>query len=240
MADPRYYAKLDVGYFDNPKTSSLLDDNPRALILHLRAIVYCRQHLTDGTFPIRAVTRLACASHCGSHCESQCDFCTAVEAGLLTRIDSKYAEVHDYLKHQESAKQVDARRSAGRKAAAAKWGGDRNADGNANRIADGNAVANAEERRGEERTLVEAEASKPRKKPAHTLPEDWKPTTAHQKYAEERSVDLSSEAFRFRNHADSLDRRVVNWNSAFTNWLSKSYPDRNQPKAPGDRRPEGW
>src|SRR5699024_2144086 len=47
MADPRYYAKLDVGYFDNPKTAELLEEHPRVLILHLRAITYCRQHLLE-------------------------------------------------------------------------------------------------------------------------------------------------------------------------------------------------
>lgn len=88
----------------------------------------------------------------------------------------------------------------------------------------------------------EGDARKPRKRksPATTIPEDWKPNAKHQTYATERGVDLSSEAFRFRNHAHSVDRRCVNWNAAFTNWLSKAYPDRNQPRAAGDKRPEGW
>lgn len=76
-----------------------------------------------------------------------------------------------------------------------------------------------------------------RKRPARTIPENWKPTTKHQEYANERGVDLSSEAFRFRNHALSVDRRVVNWNAAFTNWLSKAKPERTAARG---QQPEGW
>lgn len=73
-----------------------------------------------------------------------------------------------------------------------------------------------------------------RKRPKRAIPDDWKPTTAHEKYASERNLDLPSEAFRFRNHAHSVDRRCANWNSAFTNWLSNAKP------APKQARTEGW
>ena len=229
MADPRYYAKLDVGYFDNPKTTDLLETKPRVLILHLRAITYCRQHLTDGTFPLRLVVRLACASYCGSHCEGQCDVCAAVQCGLFSNVTATTADVHDYLEHQDSAESIKARKIAGKKGAAARW---TDADGNADRNADGN----AKERRGEERSSTRANGT--RKSPTTTIPETWKPTTKHAEYAAERGVDLSSEAFRFRNHALSVDRRLSNWNAGFTNWLSKAKPE--QSRAAGDRRPEGW
>jgi len=145
MADPRYYAKLDVGYFDNPKTAELLEEHPRVLILHLRAITYCRQHLLDGTFPLRLVVRMACASYCGSQCEGQCDVCLGVLYGLFSSITATTADVHDYLEHQDSSESVKARKAAGKKGAAARWNGtDRNADRSAN--------GNAKERRGEERS----------------------------------------------------------------------------------------
>ena len=156
MADPRYYAKLDVGYFDNPKTTDLLEANPRALILHLRAITYCRQHLTDGTFPLRLVVRLACASYCGSQCEGQCDVCAAVQCGLFSNVTATTADVHDYLEHQDSAESIKARKLAGKKGADARWGG---ANGNANRNANSNADANAKERRGEERSSTRTRAT---------------------------------------------------------------------------------
>lgn len=221
MADPRFFAKLDVGYFDNPKVVDFIEDQPRVLILHLRAIVYCRQHLTNGRFPIRSVVRLACASHCGSHCESQCDFCAAVDAGLIVRIDERTAEVHDYLKHQDSAERVAARKAAGQAGAASRWGGsgdaNRNAKRNANRNAKRNAVPNAEERRGEE-----SSSDGKRRAPEAPIPEDWTPTDGHRQYATEHGIDLSSEAFKFRNHAIANDRRQRDWDASFRMWLAKA------------------
>lgn len=236
MADPRYYVKLDVGYFDNPKTSELLEERPRALILHLRAIAYCRQHLTDGDFPIRQVARLACGSHCGSQCDGQCDFCAGVQCGLFVRVDDRTGRVHDYLEHQDSAEDISRRRTAAKRGAAARWDAKSNAGSNADRNADrnakSNAGSNAKERRGEERS------SPVRKRPAHAIPDDWKPTVKHQEYASQNNLDLSTEAFRFRNHAESVDRRLSNWNAGFTNWLSKAKPDRS--RSVNDKRPEGW
>ena len=68
MADKRAYFKVDVGYFDNPKVADLVEDEPRAVLLHLRAIAYCAQHLTDGRFPMRLVMRMACASQYDLQC----------------------------------------------------------------------------------------------------------------------------------------------------------------------------
>lgn len=154
MADMRYYAKIDVGYLANPKLSDLIDDRPRVILVHLGAVLYCRQHLTDGTFPIRSVMRSACGTYCGSQCEGQCDFCAATDAGLFERIDNRLGQVHDYLKHQDSADKAAQRKAAGQKGAATRWAGqadaDRNAKGNADRIATTNAKGNAEERRGED------------------------------------------------------------------------------------------
>lgn len=78
-----------------------------------------------------------------------------------------------------------------------------------------------------------------RKSPSRTIPEDWKPTTQHAQQAAEKGVDLSSEAFRFRNHAISVDRRLVNWNAGFTNWLANAKPDQRTAPTRG-QQPEGW
>lgn len=160
MADARLFAKLDLGYFDNPKVADFVDDHPRVIFLHQRAILYSRQHLTDGEFPIRLVCRMVSASYCGSECDSECDYCRAVGAGLLERIDTRTGLVHDYLEHQDSADSVQRRASAGKKGAAARWSGS-----DANRIANGNTVGtgngkagtNAEERRGEESRAEQSE-----------------------------------------------------------------------------------
>lgn len=158
MADPRYYFKVDVGYFDNPKTTHLLDEHPQAMIAHLRAIAYCRQHLTDGTFPIRQVMRLACADYCGSQCDSQsesrCDFCAAHYAGLFEVVDSRNAKVHDYLEHQDSPEVVRRRKNAGKAGAAARWGHKKEPSEGSESHSESHASRYAEERRGEESTYL--------------------------------------------------------------------------------------
>ena len=232
MADARMFAKLDLGYFDNPKVADFIDEHPHVPLFHLRAILYSRQHLTNGKFPIRLVVRMAAASYCGSQCESQCDFCRALDVGLIERVDERTGLVHDYLKHQQSAEDIAKLSNAGRKGAAARWGGESDANGNANGTPDGNGTPNAKANaeRGEERR-----GDLPgRKRPKTAIPDDWKPTANHETYASERRLDLSSEAFRFRNHAHSVDRRCANWNSAFTNWLSNAKP------APKQAGQDGW
>lgn len=63
----------------------------------------------------------------------------------------------------------------------------------------------------------------PRRRAAERpIPDDWKPNTSHQEHAEEHELDLSTEAFRFRNHAHSNDRRLRDWDAGFRNWLSKA------------------
>lgn len=70
----------------------------------------------------------------------------------------------------------------------------------------------------------ESEGNERKKKPSTPLPQDWMPTKAHQDRAREKNLDVYEEAEKFRNHAESVDRRAVNWNSAFANWLIKANP----------------
>ena len=104
--------------------------------------------------------------------------------------------------------------------------------------------AHVDEGEGEGERKVKVSASRAggtRKRAKHALPDDWKPNTKHQDYANENGVDLSSEAFRFRNHAHANDRRQVDWDAAFRMWLSKAV-DFAPPK-PKQRPvgiPEGW
>lgn len=61
--------------------------------------------------------------------------------------------------------------------------------------------------------------AKRRKRPETTLPDDWRPTDDHVFRARAASLDVHREAERFRNHAVQNDRRCVDWNAAFRNWL---------------------
>jgi hypothetical protein len=75
--------------------------------------------------------------------------------------------------------------------------------------------------------IEEVKTSSSKKKPERPLPNGWMPTAEHYALASTRGVDIGSEAEAFRNHAQVHDRRVANWNAAFTWWLKKS-----RPKAP--------
>lgn len=140
MADKRYYAKIDVGYLDNPKIAPLVEAQPRSVLLHLWCITYSRQHGTDGIVPMRIAMRHACAA--------QCDLDVLLQNGLLVQVDALHVAVHDYLEHQDSAASLKKASDLARRAAEARWS---DAAGDAERIAEGNADRNAKERRGEER-----------------------------------------------------------------------------------------
>jgi hypothetical protein len=140
MADRRYYAKIDVGYLDNPKIAPLVEAQPRSVLLHLWCITYSRQHGTDGIVPMRIAMRHACAA--------QCDLDVLLQCGLLVQVDELHVEVHDYLEHQDSAASLKKASDLARRAAEARWkDGQDDAERNADRTAD----RNAKERRGEER-----------------------------------------------------------------------------------------
>lgn len=129
--DYREFVKIAVDLPDNPKLG--LIDDPAAGWAYVVAICYCRQHLTDGSFPLVPLLRRAGVKrsvadrlidvqlwHDTGHA---CDRCPQPIPGM--------AVVHDYLLHQQSADEVhtlrDARREAGRKGAASRWHG--NGDG---------------------------------------------------------------------------------------------------------------
>ena len=114
MTDKRAYFHVDVGYLSNPKIAAMLDDHPRAILLHLQCIAYSAQHLTDGVVPMRLAMRLACAE--------QCDLDLLLQCGLLVRVSDTSVAVHDYLEHQRSADKVKSASDKGKQAAAARWG----------------------------------------------------------------------------------------------------------------------
>jgi len=151
VTDKRAYFKLDVGYLSNPKISALLDEHPRAILLHLECIAYATQHLTDGVVPMRLAMRLACSM--------QCDLDLLLQCGLLVDIGGGNVEVHDYLEHQRSAADVKTASDKGKRAAAARW---EDAQGNASSNASSmpNALLNPmprERERNKEHTTREFE-----------------------------------------------------------------------------------
>lgn len=138
MADKRPYAKIDVGYLSNPKIAALLDDFPRAALLHLACICYGVQHCTDGIVPLRIAMRIACGMQCDAEILMQC--------GLLIDLGDGNVMVRDFLEHQRSADEVKQRSQANSLAASARWDAERNAERSAKR----NAGRNAEKEREKE------------------------------------------------------------------------------------------
>jgi hypothetical protein len=65
-----------------------------------------------------------------------------------------------------------------------------------------------------------APKSKPeRKKPRHSLPEDWRPTPEHLERARTMNLNCRVEFDKFQSHAVATGRLMANWNAAFTTWL---------------------
>lgn len=63
-----------------------------------------------------------------------------------------------------------------------------------------------------------------RKRAAHPLPETWKPNAKHLEQALAKGLDVHSLATRFRNWAEASDKRYVNWDATFRNWIDREDP----------------
>lgn len=218
MADKRAFAKFDVGYLDNPKMLDVLDSSLYAICMHFASVLYCSQHLTDGIVAPKAMQRKTGGS--------DADVQILLESGLwhapghacenCPQPPASKVYVHDFLEHNREAaeaKRVSEKRS---KAAKARWDGEANS--NASRMQSAlqkDDVCNAEREREKESVVT-------RKKPAHRLPDSWTPNDTHKAYAKTEGINLDFQAERFRTHAEANDRRIVNWDAAFKNWLLKA------------------
>lgn len=91
------WARIDDGYLDHPKVALL---SPRAIVAHLRWILWCNRHLTDGLIPKAMVPKR--------------DARDLHEAGLFDDAGDHW-QVHDYLDYSPSRAEVEAKREAARK-----------------------------------------------------------------------------------------------------------------------------
>lgn len=71
------------------------------------------------------------------------------------------------------------------------------------------------------------------------IPDNWQPNQQHIDKATSLHLDIHREHQRFRSHAQTKQRRMKNWNAAFTNWLKQGavmaqqhqrQPPANQPR----------
>ena len=151
MSDRRLWVKIDRGYLDNPKMLDVLDASSTAPLMHLASILYCSQHLTDGHINPSVARRKV-----GGTKE---DERTLIEAGMWHEAGHgcdrcpQPAEgkvyVHDYLEHNQTARQAEHVSQKRSEAAQKRWGSSSGVQ-SASKV-DSNADANQMQRREEKR-----------------------------------------------------------------------------------------
>lgn len=236
--DYREFVRVSVDLPLNPKLAMV--DEPAAGWAYVVSLCYCGQNLTDGSFPLNPVMRLAGVKrqvakllveadlwHETGH---RCLRCPQPLAGMVV--------VHDYLEHQRSGDEArslrEARREAGRKGAAKRWAARSSPPPSPDGISHGNshsnAIAGAWHSDGTSMPEVEVEVEQKtssseraaRKRTPTRLPAGWQPNDAHRRYAGEHRLDVDHEAGQFRAHADANDRSQASWDAAFRKWLGNS------------------
>lgn len=129
---PALWFRMDVDFAENRKLTAI---SVNARWLHVAALCYCARNLTDGKLDERAVKTL------NAVCETNAKrlIPALLEVGLWRQEQDGSYWINDYLKHQRSREEAQSRSDAGKKGAAARWNGKSSTNGNANRIANGNA-----------------------------------------------------------------------------------------------------
>lgn len=74
------------------------------------------------------------------------------------------------------------------------------------------------------------ESAGSRSRPKRPLPNTWEPNDAHREQATKLGVDIDRETESFRTWSQSVDRRLVDWDAGFRNWLTKARPANGRPR----------
>lgn len=214
--------KVDDAFHGHPKVMEL---SPAAVGVWTLAGSWCANYLTDGEIKTNVVRRMGATDEMIQE---------LVEAGLWIDLGAGTYQFKDWAEYQPLKDEVMAERNAARermKAVRAKKKGVDRSGERAEDVQPNN--PGTFERTSEEVRVTPSlslslshpgpNAEKPgRKKPASTLPAAWAPNEAHTQYALDEGIALDFQAERFRTHAEANDRRIVNWDAAFKNWLLKA------------------
>lgn len=256
-SERRVWARLTVDFADSPKIAGLSDAAFRTLV---EMILWSRKMTTDGVIPASVARRRWGAktqtethsvteslTKSGTHhvTDPVTELCTnhPTSPSLVRTSDGDYM-IHDFLDHQESAEEVNARLA--RNTANGRRGGrPRKTDSKTHSVTESLTESGTQTKpkpKAETETELEDEvlrtsslspatpesaratATKTRKrhKPTTPIPDDWEPTPEHRARAAAAGVDVDHEAEMFRAHAEANDRWQASWNAAFTTWLGKS------------------
>jgi hypothetical protein len=212
--------KVDDAFHGHPKVMEL---SPAAVGVWTLAGSWCANYLTDGEIKTAIVRRLGATDDMVQE---------LVDAGLWIDLGGAY-QFKDWDEYQPLKADVEAERNAARErmkaVRAKKKGVDRSPEQleNVQPNNTGTFAGSSEEVRVTPTQSLSLSLPDPlptsgRKKPAHTIPAGWSPNETHAQYAEEEGIALDFQAERFRTHAEANDRRLVNWDAAFKNWLLKA------------------
>jgi hypothetical protein len=213
--------KVDDAFHGHPKVMEL---SPAAVGVWTLAGSWCANYLTDGEIKTGVVRRFGA---------DDAMIQELVNAGLWIDLGGAY-QFKDWDEYQPLKEEVEAERNAARErmkaVRAKKKGVERSPEQPANVQPNNTGTfggTSEEVRVTPSLSLslpipVPKVPAAPRKKPAHTLPGSWSPNEAHTQYAEAEGIALDFQAERFRTHAEANDRRIVNWDAAFKNWLLKA------------------
>lgn len=196
-----------------------------AMGLWIRAGTWSSSQLTDGFIPIAIASAMA----------NECDADALVDANLWDRVDGGY-QFHDWSDFQPSAEEErekrEARKRAGRKGAAARWGDKRNGKSHSkphdtpDGTADGKTMPRSRPRPNHSSTKSEGA------KRARALPDDWTPSEDHRTLAAQRGVDCDLEASKMRDWATDKGATGKDWDARFRNWLHRAEPPRGSQQRP--------
>lgn len=208
--------KVDDNFYDHPK----VDELPVSAVgVWTLAGAYSARHLTDGFIPASRVSKLG---------GSEDDTSALVSAGLWDEAEGGF-QFHNWDEYQPTKSDVESRRDYERDRKARQRRNKAGQFTESEECPTGTPDGTTSGTTGGSHTVPTRPdptrtQESARKRPAHRLPADWSPSDAHRKACQDKNLDLVYEATRFRNHAEANDRRQVNWNSAFSNWLLNARP----------------
>lgn len=223
------WVRLDDHFPTHPKVVAAGGD---AAWLHVCALCYCAEHLTDGLVPKRLLARLSDRKQPTRLAQR------LVDAGMWSDDGDDY-RIHDYLTYNRSRVDVEAEREAAR--LRRQNGGKRSADVRANKPRRSDGVRendmNPDPTRPDSPT-ESAGAPKSKPKRAQRLPDDWAPTEATKEWARR---EFPAHATRgvleaFKDHARAKGTVFVNWDLAFKNWVRNEAKFHPAPETKGPGR----
>jgi len=239
------WARLDDRFPNHPKVLAL---NNAEFRLHVSAICYCCDQLTDGHVASCVPKSLPSAPRAGRLLDA---IRNLERVGLWDRTDDGWI-VHDFLDWNPSAEQVKAKKAA--RAEAGRRGGLAKGKAKPKQLlskSQGNAsgllhtLSKQTGTPSPSPSLFASEearsGSRPRRKPAKRstqFPDVWSPNDSHRQRAREIGLDVDAEAVRFEAHHRSKGTESACWNSSFTTWLlnSRKYRDEREAEKRGPDR----